>query len=507
MGAWGIDAAMRRTGFSTAIGLAAILAESTVLSGMPDGSLARAAGVSNAPLLVPHTLQQALAEAYLTNPQLQAERANERSIDENVPTALAGWRPTVTVAASGSYENTSEVVSGGATLPSTGTLGAATGGNGFSYRINPLGYQATGTITEPIYNGGRTTSQTHEAVNRVMAERANLLATEETVLLDVVQAYVGVIEDRQLLALQINNEQVLAEQLRATQDRFKVGEITRTDVAQAEASLALARSQRQSAEGTLQTSYATYLQQVGSPPPDDLVDPQPLSLPVKTEQQAMVNAVENNPSVVYQLFTEASDRDAVDVAFSSLMPKLSAEGEYFQQNNEGEQGVFAQGFEALLNLNIPLYQGGAEYAAVRQARQTEQQAHRQVDEARRTALQQAVSAWQTLSSTRAAIDSDRAAVRAGFIALDGVERQAIVGTSTTLDVLLQQQTLLNAQTTLVQNLTTLVTASYQVADALGRLTARDLSLQVPLYDDTAYYNAVKDRLWGTNDYAVTQPGR
>ena len=360
---------------------------------------------------------------------------------------------------------------------------------------------------EPIYNGGRTTATTHQAVNRVLAERANLLATEETVLFDVVQAYVGVIEDKQLLALQINNEQVLAEQLRATQDRFRVGEITRTDVAQAEAALALARAQRQSAEGTLQTSFATYLQQVGSPPPDKLVDPQPLGLPTKSEQEAMVVSVENNPSVVFQLFTEASDRDAVDVAFSALMPKLSAEGEYFQQNNEGEQGVFAQGFEALLNLNIPLYQGGAEYAAVRQARQTEQMAHRQVDEARRTALQQAVSSWQILQSSRAAIDSDRAAVRAGFIALDGVERQAIVGTSTTLDVLLQQQTLLNAQTTLVQNLATLVTASYQVADALGRLTARDLRLDVPLYDDAAYYNAVKDRLWGTNDYAVTQPGR
>ena len=499
---------------AAALGFAAALTGTTVLSGIPAPAFGQTSGgVSDAPTLVPHTLAQALAEAYLTNPQLQAERANLRAIDEGVPTALAGWRPTVTIAASGTYENTSEVVGGGAFLPSVGSIsgqqGAGNGNasSGFRYRINPLGYQATGTITEPIYNGGRTTSQTHQAVNRVLAERANLLATEETVLFNVVQAYVGVIEDKQLLALQINNEQVLAEQLRATQDRFKVGEITRTDVAEAEAALALARAQRQSAEGTVQTSFATYLQQVGSPPPDKLVDPQPLSLPVKTEQQAMVNAVENNPSVVFQLFTEASDRDAVDVAFSALMPRLSAEGEYFQQQNEGETGVFAQGFEALLNINIPLYQGGAEYAAVRQARQTEQQAHRQVDEARRTALQQAVASWETLESSRAAIDSDRAAVRAGLIALDGVERQAIVGTSTTLEVLQQQQTLLNAQTTLVQNLTTLVVASYQVAQALGRLTARDLRLEVPLYDDTAYYDAVKDRLWGTNDYAVKQPGR
>ena len=130
-----------------------------------------------------------------------------------------------------------------------------------------------------------------------------------------------------------------------------------------------------------------------------------------------------------------------------------------------------------------------------------------VDEARRTALQNSVSAWETLTSTRAAVDSDHAAIRAGFVALDGVERQAIVGTSTTLEVLQQQQTLLNAQTALIQNLTTLVTASYQVAQALGRLTATDLHLDTPHYDEVAYYNAVKDRLWGTNDYAVKQPGR
>ena len=373
--------------------------------------------------------------------------------------------------------------------------------------IKPQGYQLTATVTQPLYNGGGTTSRTHEAVNKVLAERANLIATEETVLFNVIQAYVGVIEDKQLLQLQINNEKVLAEQLRATQDRFKVGEITRTDVAQAESALESARAQRQSAEGTLNTADATYIQQVGSPPPDTLVDPQPLKLPVKTEQEAMVESVENNPNVVYQLFQEASARDAVDVAFSAVMPKLSLEGEYFKQVNQGSTGFQTEGAEGLINMTWPLYQGGSEYAAIRQARQTEQQQHRMVDEARRTALQNSVSAWETLTSTRAAVDSDHAAIRAGFVALDGVERQAIVGTSTTLEVLQQQQTLLNAQTALVQNLTTLVTASYQVAQALGRLTATDLHLDTPHYDEVAYYNAVKDRLWGTNDYAVRQPGR
>jgi outer membrane protein len=486
----------------TASGLAAALLGTSALVGH-----AFADPASDPPRLVPHSLQEALAQAYLTNPQLQAERANLRSVDEGVPTALAGWRPTVQLSGAGTrYGETLTEQAGAITANGVG-LTSNTQTPGSQEFIKPLGYQLTAQVTQPLYNGGSTTSRTHEAVNKVLAERANLLATEETVFFNVVQAYVGVIEDKQLLQLQINNEQVLTEQLSATQDRFKVGEITRTDVAQAESALESARAQRQSAEGTLLTANATYLQQVGSPPPDTLVDPQPLKPPVKTEQEAMVQSVENNPNVVYQLFQEASARDAVDVAFSAVMPKLSLQGEYFKQVNQGSTGFQTEGAEGLINLTFPLYQGGAEYAAIRQARQTEQQQHRMVDEARRTALQNAVAAWETLTSTRAAVVSDHAAIRAGFVALDGVERQAIVGTSTTLEVLQQQQTLLNAQTALVQNLTTLVTASYQVAQALGRLTATDLQLNVPRYDETAYYNAVKDRLWGTNDYATHQPGR
>ncbi len=483
-----------------ALGLASLLLTGT---GLETGALA---ATNKSPLLIPHTLQEALAQAYLTNPQLQAERANLRSVDENVPTALAGWRPTVEIQTAGTFEDYATKTNSG---PLVTAFGAA--GNQFTRGattwFDTTGYTAVGSITQPIYNGGRTTSSTHEAVNKVYAERANLIATEETVLFNVVQAYVGVIEDKQLLQLQINNEQVLAEQLRATQDRFRVGEITRTDVAQAESALASARATRQAAEGTLQTSDASYEQQVGTSPPEDLVEPQPLAPPVKSEQEAMVESVENNPNVVYQLFNEAQSKDAIDVAFSAIMPKASLQIEYLHDENQSETGIANGGLEGLLNLTIPLYQGGAEYAAVRQARQTAQAAHRTVDEARRTALQTVIAAWESLISNRAAVESDRAAVRAGFVALDGVERQAIVGTSTTLEVLQQQQTLLNAQTSLVQNLSTLVLASYSVADALGMLTARDLRLNVPLYDETAYYMAVRDRLWGTNDYAVKQPGR
>jgi outer membrane protein len=156
---------------------------------------------------------------------------------------------------------------------------------------------------------------------------------------------------------------------------------------------------------------------------------------------------------------------------------------------------------------MPLYQGGAEYAAIRQARQNYQAAVRARQAALRTAREQAVQAWDTLVAARAATASSRIAVRSAQIAVEGTERQALVGSATTQDVLIQQQNLLSAQITLVQNVTSIVTASYGVASAIGRLTARDLGLAVPLYDETAYYNAVRDRLWGTGDYAVHQPGR
>ena len=157
--------------------------------------------------------------------------------------------------------------------------------------------------------------------------------------------------------------------------------------------------------------------------------------------------------------------------------------------------------------SIPLYQGGSEYATIRQARQQQQQAEKQIDDARRTAIQQATQYWSAYVSTVATVSSTRQSIRANEVALEGVQREAIVGSRTTQDVLYQEQQLLSARVTLVQNLSTLVTTSYQVASATGRLTARDLSLNVQLYDETAYYQAVKNKWIGTGDYATDQPSR
>jgi outer membrane protein len=442
---------------------------------------------------VPRTLAEALSATYANQPALQAERAKLLATDENVPSALAGWRPTVSLAGQIGYGD--------------GTARAFLQGQNTAIRTDRLLATSQAVISQPVYTGGLTQANVNRSKNQVMAERATLLAQEQTSFNNAVGAYVGVIQAQQLLALQINNEQVLAKQLEATRDRFRVGEITRTDVAQAEAALEGATATRQTAEGSLQTARGTYRQFVGFMAPADLIEPQPLNLPVNSEQEASALAATNNPNVVTALFNDSAAKDAVDAAFSKLLPTVSLVGQAIQNDNQSARSASVNGYQVTANLSVPIYQGGSEYSAVRQARQAQQQTNRLIDDAKRTAVQNAVQAWDTLVAAKAAADSTRAQISANQIALEGVQREAIVGSRTTLDVLNATQALLSSRTTLVQNLAQVITASYAVAAAIGRLTARDLHLAVPLYDETAYYQAVKDRWVGLGDYATSQPGR
>lgn len=444
---------------------------------------------------VPRTLPEALAAAYSTQPALLAARAQLRATDENVPQALSGWRPTVVVQG---------VVGGGDST--TRSYSTVTNRTLVSANGRPIATEQL-TLTQPLYTGGRTQANLNRARNQVMSGRANLMQQEQTSFTQTIAAYVGVIQARQILALNINNEQVLAKQLQATNDRFRVGEITRTDVAQAEAALAGATAQRESAEGQLQVARGTFQQVVGYLPPDDLVEPQPLTNAVKSELEARALAASNNPAVLVALFNDAAARDAVDVATANLLPQVSFQGQTFQQNNASTPRNEAVGYQAVVQLSVPIYQGGGEYSVVRQAKQLQQQTQRQVDDARRTAVQSAVQAWNTLNSARASAASIRSQIRANEIALEGVQREAIVGSRTTLDVLNAQQTLLVSRTNLVQALSQLVTASYSVAAAVGRLTARDLHLPVALYDETAYHEAVRNKWIGVGDSATDQPFR
>jgi outer membrane protein len=447
------------------------------------------------------TLQEALAQTYNNNPSLLAARAQLRGVDEGVPQALAGWRPTVVMA--GSY---------GAADVRTRSQQQQFRPDGSFFWRDPNFPQSTTirqerspatasiTLTQPIYRGGRTTAQTRQAENLVLAQRARLIATEQQVLGDAVSAYISVIQNGELLRLNINNEQVLARQLQATNERFRVGEITRTDVAQAESRLAGARTSRTQAEGTLQIARATFERVIGEAP-RRLTNPQPLQQPVRSQAEAQAMAVASNPNVVAALFNAASARDNIDVQASALMPQLSGNAQAFRNDSNLAPHSRQNGGQVTLNLSAPIYQGGAEYAAVRQARQTAQQTLSQVDEARRVAAEAAARSWETLVSARAAVTSVRVQIRAQEIALDGVQREAIVGSRTTLDVLNAEQELLNARTSLVNALAAVVTGSYALAGAVGRLTAQDLGLAVELYDMTAYYQAVRNRWAGLGNYA------
>ncbi|GAB0115588.1 TolC family outer membrane protein [Acidisoma sp. C75] len=442
------------------------------------------------------TLKQAFAAAYANNPTLQAERANLRATDEYVPQALSGWKPTVTVQGSAGYTQ------GNLSTAAQSFLG--TSANVTTSENRDLA-SVQGTITENIYNGGGTRAAVAQAKAKVQAERANLINIEQQVFQNVVSAYVGVIQDQQLLSLAINNANVLKEQLKATQDRFAVGEITRTDVAQSESALAQAEAEVQTAQGNLKSAEATFVAVIGLRP-QHLTPPQPLSLPVQTKAEVEALAAHNNPSVVQAQFTQAAAADNVDVAWSKLMPQLSLQGVIYKDINQAQRDYVQNGAEVLANLTVPIYQGGTEYATIRQAVQQREYARQQFELQRRTAVQNAEQYWETLVATRATITSTRAEIAANQIALDGTEREAIVGSRTTLDVLNAQQLLLQSEVTLVQNLANLVIASYNVAAATGRFTARDIGLNVPMYDDNAYYNAVKNAWFGTGDPTANTPG-
>ncbi len=445
----------------------------------------------------PRTLTQALAAAYANNPGLQAARAQLRAVDENVPQALAGWRPQVTISANAGYNQLN-------------TVNHITSTYSAPYNITTNRVLGTNTeqlvVTQPLWRGGATRAATNRAKNQVLSQRAQLMNSEQQLFSNVINAFVNVIANRQVLALDVNNEQVLSKQLQATRDRFRVGEITQTDVAQAEAALAGATATRQTAEGNLQTARSQFLQYVGELP-GDLLPPQPIQLPVRTLEQARALASANNPNVIAARFNDAAAKDAFDAAYAKLMPNLSLQGILARTKDVSNANTTERYGEILATLSMPLYQGGAEYAAIRQARQQEEQARKLIADAQRTAVQQVISAWETYNSAKSTLQSTRAQIHSNEIALEGTEREAIVGTRTTLDVLNAEQLLLNSQVTLVQNLANLVGASYSVAGAVGRLTARDLALPVPHYDETAYYKAVKDRLIGTGDYATDQPGR
>jgi outer membrane protein len=439
----------------------------------------------------------ALARAYSGNPEINQQRAAVRATDERVPQAKAGWMPKVVAQGSIGYQVTN----------STNTFGQSNVRGGcanpnFTTRtqcLKAVPTTAAAQVTQNLFDGMRTANSVDQAESSVLQAREQLRDAELTTLQAGATAYMDVLRDTAVLGLRRNNVKVLKVQLQQTRDRFQVGEVTRTDVAQAEASLATGEADVSVAESTLESSIAAYRRVIGVQP-RQLQPAQPIErlLPASLDV-AIADGLYEHPAVVGALHQVDVAEDAVKVAEGALLPTVNAVGSV--QNSTDTSGYPNYSlFQASIvgQINIPIYQGGAEYAAVRAAKETLNQARIAVETQRNGVRANVVTSWGQLQAARASIVSFQSAVKAAEIALTGVREEAKVGQRTTLDVLNQEQTLLNTRVQLVQAQHDRVVASYAVYGAIGKLSALNLGLGVVDYDPNRHYDQTKNRFFGIN---------
>ncbi len=453
--------------------------------GIKAGSMAGAALVAAAmfagPPVSAETLAQALASAYTNNPTLRAERARQRVTDEQVPQALSDWRPTV-------------VANGDAGVQHTDTSGPGNAAN-----TEPAGLSIQ--LTQPLFRGLRTINQTKAAEANVRAGRQSLLSVEQQLLFDSASVFMDVIRDRVIVGLRRKNVSFLGEQLRAANARFEVGEITRTDVSQANARQSLARSNLANARSNLQNSRANYVRLIGHPP-GKLTRAKVLRRLPKTLQHAVAVAERTNPRILAAVHFEVASRHNIDVAKGNLLPTLSLQAQYQLRNDPSTFTSTSETAVVSGVLSVPLYQSGRVFSQVRQAKQTASQQRLEVLEARRAVRERVVSSWHALVATRQTIRSFSDQVRANRFALEGVRQEALVGSRTTLDVLDAEQELVDSQISLAGARRDNIVAAYLLLGAIGKLTAADLRLPAPIYDPSAHYDATRDRWFGTDTETV-----
>ncbi len=431
------------------------------------------------------TIGGALIKAYLTNPDINTQRAAVRVADENVPKANAGYLPTVTANASIATER--------AQTSLFGANGTASGS--LMVDLKPRGYGVT--ANETVFNGNRTLNSIRQAESQVFGAREQLRNTEQNTLLSALTAYMDVLEDTAILGLDNNNVDVLKEQLRETRDRFTVGEVTRTDVAQAEASLAQGQGTALSAVATLQAAVARYRQFIGDQP-TSLAPVKPVVRPIpKTLPEAISISQIEHPAISGSLHGVDAAELQVKIAEGALYPTIGLSAAVSNQYDaSGIPGFHVLSGQIMGQINIPIYQGGAEYATTRQAKESLSQQEIQTDSLRNQVRQAVVAAWGLNEAAVGVVRAARASVSANEVALTGVREEAKVGQRTTLDVLNAQQALLQARTTLVQAEHDQVVDSYQLLSSIGRLNIPTLGLAVAEYDPRVHFDQVKSKWIG-----------
>lgn len=431
------------------------------------------------------TLRQALTSAYRYNPALLAQRKSLEATDEGVSQARSGFRPRVI----GGVDVGHRDVRTELTSRAGGGRGAGDGST------KPRGY--TIQLSQNIFQGFQSVNAVKQAEANVLAARAVLRSAEQTTLLDAVTAYVDVIRDRAIVRLRENNVRVLSREKRATEERFRAGDVSRTDVAQAEARRAGSVSALDLAKANLRTSEAFYQQVIGHKP-GALRSPALPTRNVPSSINAGISqAMQESPAVVNAAFLEQAAAHNVDQISGALLPTVDLEADYINRFDTSETTRKSQTATFVARLNMPLYQGGEVYSRIRQARRTREQRAQDIENQRRIARQNAIRAWSTRRAAVAQLKSDRVQVRANRTALSGVRAEENVGQRSILDVLDAEQELLDAQVSLVGTERDLVVATYALIAAVGRLTAEDIQLGVEQHDPEEYYGLVRSKPWGT----------
>ncbi|MFT3731345.1 MAG: TolC family outer membrane protein [Hyphomicrobium sp.] len=427
------------------------------------------------------TLIDALAAAYQYSPTLDAARAQQRARDEDIARANAGYRPDINASANVGRQR-------------IGTVSPIPGQSGHSVG-SPRGYAFD--IVQPLFTGFQVTNAVNAAEANDRAGRETLRGTEQGVLLDAVTAFGDVTRDQAIVKLNENNLKFLDAELKAQRDRFAVGEVTKTDVAQSEARRALGQSDLDQARANLKSSRAIYEQVIGHPP-SKLVEANPnTKLVPRSLEDAVAIGTKENPIVVNALYNEQAARFTVDQIKGQLLPQAQLEGNYTDQYDSSEgidQGTSAS---IVASVKVPLYASGGEiFAQVRQAKHNHIAALQTIEVERASAQSQVVQAWSQLVGFKAQSDSDKASIVANTTALNGVREEERVGQRTVLDVLNAQQELLQSQVNLETTKRNILVASYTLVSAIGRLSVSEVGAATAVYNPEVHYQDVRNKWWG-----------
>ncbi|HMB11829.1 TolC family outer membrane protein [Saliniramus sp.] len=457
--------------FVSFVATTALLLTGFAMVAMPGGHQAHA-----------ETIDTALARAYQNSPIINASRAGLRATNEGVPQARSGYRPRINATADIGSQITWRP------NPVTGAID--------SRSRDPRGIGLE--ITQNIFDSGRTGNAVRRAETQVLAARMRLEATVQQTLFRGAEIYMNVLRDTAILNLQRNNVEVLDEQLRQSQDRFEVGEVTRTDVAQAESRLASARSQVSLAEANLRANIGRYRQIIGSQPRELGAGRAPERLIPGNLDSALHSGLTENPSIIAARHALDGAQIAVKVAEAELLPRASVRGSIDRRFDAQQRGDRQTSASITAQLTVPLYQGGEVSARVRAAKETVNEFRFELEQAREEVRANVITAWGSLEAASAQIQAAEIQVDAAETALTGVREEARVGQRTTLDVLNAQQELLNARVNLITAQRDRIVAAFSLVQAMGRLTPRQLGLAIAEYDSREHYEQVRHRIWGTS---------